>query len=385
MIRTEPSSVAHVTPFFRVATRLGAALFTLVQAGCIADTAIAPTIEPAVATSLAPHSSATLSYLVGAAVSELPSVIVWDQRGAGMRGVTVTFAVGSGGGSVTGGSALTNSVGIATVGSWILGASPGPNTLTASATGLPSVTFEATGIADPRESCSAVLAHELGTTTNGSLALTDCMSDGVFIDSYSTTLSGVDAYVFRQSATFDTFLYLSTNNGKLIAYNNNESSATTNSAIKALLPRGSYLIGATSLNFDVTGAYSLSSQTTSTEVSGCEEVYVVQGVSTTQNIQTTDCQRTNGPVYADQFLIYLERGQSLTLTMASTAVDSFLELYFLDPATGSRTLVRSNDNADTSGTRDALLVYPFAADGYYAIMARTALNGQTGGYTLGIQ
>ncbi len=65
--------------------------------------------------------------------------------------------------------------------------------------------------------------------------------------------------------------------------------------------------------------------------------------------------------------------------MASTAVDSFLELYFVG------TLVASNDNVDTSGTKDARLGYSAATAGYYAILARTALNGQTGGYTLTIQ
>lgn len=101
--------------------------------------------EPAIATSLAAVSSATLSAFAGAAVSQRPSVVVHDQRGAGISGVTVIFAVASGGGVVTGGSVTTNFAGVATVGSWILGSNPDLNTLTASAAGLPSVTFAATG------------------------------------------------------------------------------------------------------------------------------------------------------------------------------------------------------------------------------------------------
>jgi hypothetical protein len=63
--------------------------------------------------------------------------------------VSVTFAVASGGGSITGGSTTTNASGIATVGSWTLGTTAGPNTLTATATGLSGspVTFTATGTA----------------------------------------------------------------------------------------------------------------------------------------------------------------------------------------------------------------------------------------------
>ena len=318
-----------------------------------------------------------------------PAVIVKDQRGAGMQGVVVTFAVASGGGSVTGESATTNTFGIAQVGSWILGATPGLNTLTASVAGLPSVTFEVTGT--PKPCFTVMVNHEFGTTTNGTLGLEDCLSDGVFTDFYSTKVGEAGAYLFKLSATFDAYLYLGTPGlindfGRgLIADNNNESSATTNSVIKALLPAGSYGLAASSWNWGDTGTYSLSSATTSSEVSGCEVVYIVRGVSTTQNIQTTDCLRTNGPAYADQFLIYLNAGQVLTVSMASTDVDSFLELYLVGPRAGARALVAFNDNADTAGTNDARLSYSAFPAGYYAIVARTALNGQTGGYTLTVQ
>ena len=68
-----------------------------------------------------------------------------------MNGVTVTFAPNEGSGSVTGGVQLTSG-GIATVGSWTLSATPGTNTLlaTATASGLSfigsPVTFTATGV-----------------------------------------------------------------------------------------------------------------------------------------------------------------------------------------------------------------------------------------------
>jgi hypothetical protein len=215
------------------------------------------------------------------------------------------------------------------------------------------------------------------------------MSDGVFFDFYSIPLSNVDAYLFKLSAGFDTYLFLGTPdgmlNGSLIAENNDESNATTNSVIKALLPGGLYALGAGSWNWGVTGAYALSSETTSSEVSGCEEVFIVRGVATAQKIQTTDCLRAGGPVYADEFSIYLETGQSLTLSMASTAVDSYLALVFEDPETGGRSVVAFNDNVDASGTTDARLSYTATTRGYFTILASTALKEQTGGYTLIIQ
>ena len=51
-----------------------------------------------------------------------PQYAHWQAAGPG---VSVTFAVATGGGSVTGGSATTDATGIATVGSWTLGTTAG--------------------------------------------------------------------------------------------------------------------------------------------------------------------------------------------------------------------------------------------------------------------
>ncbi|HEV8410179.1 MAG TPA: invasin domain 3-containing protein, partial [Gemmatimonadaceae bacterium] len=85
----------------------------------------------------------------GAAVAVAPSVIVKDASNNPVSGVSVTFAVATGGGSVTGGSATTNASGIATVGSWTLGTTAGANSITATSTGLTGspLTFTATGVA----------------------------------------------------------------------------------------------------------------------------------------------------------------------------------------------------------------------------------------------
>ena len=79
----------------------------------------------------------------GFAVATAPAVILTDADGAPVSGIVVTFSVTGGGGSITGSSATTGADGIAAVGSWTLGGSPGPNTLTVEAAGL-SLTFNAT-------------------------------------------------------------------------------------------------------------------------------------------------------------------------------------------------------------------------------------------------
>jgi hypothetical protein len=82
--------------------------------------------------------------LAHTAVPIAPAVLLRDTSGAVISGVTVTFTVTAGGGGVTGGAAVSNAAGVATVGTWTLG-SAGANTLRASLTGLPDVVFQATG------------------------------------------------------------------------------------------------------------------------------------------------------------------------------------------------------------------------------------------------
>ena len=85
----------------------------------------------------------------GTAVATAPSVIVRNPLSSPIAGVSVTFAVASGGGSIAGGAVMTNASGIATVGGWTLGSTAGSNTLTATSTGLTGspLTFTATGTA----------------------------------------------------------------------------------------------------------------------------------------------------------------------------------------------------------------------------------------------
>ena len=111
-------------------------------------------VEPAqrdasAATQIAVNAGDGQSATAGTAVATPPSVIVKDVHDNPVSGVSVTFAVAAGGGSATGTAATTNASGIATVGSWTLGAAAGANTLTATSgtlTGSP-VTFTATGTA----------------------------------------------------------------------------------------------------------------------------------------------------------------------------------------------------------------------------------------------
>ena len=88
----------------------------------------------------------SLSAAAGHPVRVIPSVRLADQFGNPVPGHTVNFSVTQGGGAVQGGSATTDSMGVARVGGWTMGPALGTNALAATVPGLPlSTVFQANG------------------------------------------------------------------------------------------------------------------------------------------------------------------------------------------------------------------------------------------------
>jgi hypothetical protein len=314
----------------------------------------------------------------GTAVPIPPAVTVRDANGNPVSGVSVIFAVGAGGGSVTGGTQTTNASGVATVGSWTLG-TVGNNTLTATAGILPPVTFTAT--ATPRAACSMASPHTFGTTTNGTLATTDCrLSDGAYVDYFTTTISTAGAYVFTDSSTvIDPFLLLYGPDRWIIGINDDgdpTNQTVHHARIKALIPgaTASYVLGATSFDAGEVGDYKISSAATSSAITNCEEVFAARGITTNQSLDNTDC--LIGGFYSDDMWIFLRAGQTVTISMNSTAFDAWLELW----RQGS-SKVAENDTR-TTGTTDAQIVYTVPADDFYLIVPTSHVSGAFGAYTL---
>ena len=90
----------------------------------------------------------------GTSVPNPPTVQVTGASGAGVGGVTVSFSVTTGGGSVASATVVTGSNGIASPGAWTLG-DPGPQQLRASVSGLDPVVFSATA----RDVPAALVIH----------------------------------------------------------------------------------------------------------------------------------------------------------------------------------------------------------------------------------
>lgn len=130
----------------------------------------------------------------GIAVPVKPAVRVTDVDGNGAPSVAVTFAVETGGGAVVGAAQVTNSDGVATVGSWSLG-TEGSNTLTAGAAGVgETVTFTATAL---RLDVASVVVTNPGTSIT---ALTTRQLAATAYDSVGRALAG-RAFTWSSAAT----------------------------------------------------------------------------------------------------------------------------------------------------------------------------------------
>jgi hypothetical protein len=138
---------------------------------------------------VAANSNLAQNATVGATVVP-PSVQLTDLFGQPVPGITVTFAVGSGGGSVTGATTVTNASGIATVGSWTLGHSPGSNTLTATAPGFIGSPLTFTASAAPGS--PAAIARNAGNNQTTTAGTAVAVPPSVFVsDAFGNPVPGV--------------------------------------------------------------------------------------------------------------------------------------------------------------------------------------------------
>jgi hypothetical protein len=102
-----------------------------------------PVVPPSVPANITVSSGLDQEAAPGTPVPVAPSVTVTTASGAPVPSVTVTFAIDSGGGTVTNATATTNASGVASVGSWTMGAAEGPQVLRATAGTLAPVRIRA--------------------------------------------------------------------------------------------------------------------------------------------------------------------------------------------------------------------------------------------------
>ncbi|MFV1987614.1 MAG: leishmanolysin-related zinc metalloendopeptidase, partial [Gemmatimonadota bacterium] len=108
--------------------------------------------------------------IVGTSVSTTPTIRVLDAESNPVAGVTVTFTVTSGGGSVSGNVVTSNSAGQANVSGWTVGVVAGLNRLRASVAGVSPATFDATGTADAPAIVTSVSGDGQSATVNANVS-----------------------------------------------------------------------------------------------------------------------------------------------------------------------------------------------------------------------
>lgn len=138
-----------------------------------------------------------------------PAVVALDGEGMPLAGVTITFEVTGGGGSIQSASQTTNAQGIARVGAWILGLTPGANALAASTPGVPAAAFQALGVAAVPAAVAPAgptgFSGYLGNYLTGapSIVVTDSMGAPVAGAHVTWQVEGGGSLVQRGSPTTD--------------------------------------------------------------------------------------------------------------------------------------------------------------------------------------
>ena len=218
------------------------------------------TAQPGAPALIAKQGGDGQSVGVGNAVAVAPAVKVTDSFNNPVPGVAVTFAIATGGGSITGSSAVTNASGIAAVGSWSPGSS-GANTLTATATGSGiagnPLTFTATGVM-PGPPHQVVIASGNGQTGLNSYAL-----------NFAPTVLVTDSLGIPVSGAAVTFA-VTGGGGSLTG-----GTPTTSGTGVASVGSWSVLNGANTMTATVTGAGIIGNPVTFT-ATGQAEAYTIQ-------------------------------------------------------------------------------------------------------------
>lgn len=358
---------------------------TLVATAGTLSTIISVQATPGPATSAARAANVpqTQNVAPSAAVAIPPAIVVTDQYGNPIQGVPVQFAAAAGSGIITGGVQSTNAQGVATVGSWTVGSTTGTQTLTATAGSLPAVTFFA-NVGTAGNPCN-VTAYVLGSTVNGSLATTDCdFGDGTFVDLYQVTSNAQVNHAFSlTSAAFDTYLWVFSSDGqRVLAASDDVGQGNTNSGLRLLAPPGSYIVAANSYDVGEVGPYTFSS-TNTPEAPGCIYTrWVVPGAAWSESIAATDCSEpsgTGGSAAGDEYGVVLGPGQSIVVTMRSSAFDPFLRL--INGSSGA-TIAQNNDFGSGTDARVAYTAPASSSATLVVIVATSNLASQTGAYTL---
>lgn len=317
------------------------------------------TAQPRTATTVTAFSAPNQNGITGSAVAEAPTVRVNDQTGAALAGVTVTFAVTSGGGTIATTTATTGANGQASSGTWTLGAVPGQNTVTATVAGIAPVQF------------NAAAAARTATTVTAQSATTQTAAAGTAVAAPPSVR--VNDQTGAPMAGVPVTFAVTSGGGVLVGGN-----ATTNA--NGIATVTSWTLGAAAGTNTVTATVAgLAPVTFTATATGAADPCTTAanytlGTTVNGSLATTDCRLGSGE-YLDFYSVNFPSAQAVAFNMSSTAVDAWLELY---DANGNP--LAFNDDRDGSTSNAQLNV--FAPSGNYFVAGTSFNANELGAYTL---
>jgi hypothetical protein len=311
----------------------------------------------------------------GAPVRPAPRVRVTDQFDNGVPSTTVKFSVAAGGGNIVGSEVVTDSLGFATVGEWILGPA-GDQLLDAEVNALAPARFVAKVGTIPDFPCLAVFDLYAGSAVTSELDGLTCMSaDGRGFESYLLRPVAERAtQVTLESTDFDTFLEIRDSKGELVASNDNRADKVSNSAIKAILPAGDFVAVATTAHKNEGGRYTVRYDLVDPSPD-CADLFLTRGVSIYQRMVFKKC-ADDRPYWVDRYKIYLRAGVPVSIQVDDKSYDG-------------PTVMLMDDKGATAASQVVedfyrhIIKFTAPADGYYTL--QITADGELIEYTLDVK
>jgi len=128
-------------------------------------------------------------------------------------------------------------------------------------------------------------------------------------------------------------------------------------------------------------SYTLTATSTSADLASCGPVTLFEtGVVAALNLAATDCTGITAGAKSDRFYTWALTGQTITVTMSSSAFDPYLRV-LAGQALGAATVLASDDNGGGGTTARVSYTNP-GAPANFTIEATSAAAGGAGAYTL---
>ncbi|HEX8244883.1 MAG TPA: pre-peptidase C-terminal domain-containing protein, partial [Longimicrobium sp.] len=231
-----------------------------------------------------------------------------------------------------------------------------------------------------------------GQRLNGRLTTGDFMRpDGSYADAYVYNgRAGERITVTLRSNAFDAWLVVTDPRGELREHDD-DGAGDLDSQLTLTLPRtGPYLIVANSVAEGATGQYSLSVESGGAapadggggrgdleDIDLSRAPAIAQGQTLSGRLTSSDFLRSDN-TYADAYVYNGRAGEQITVTMRSSAFDSWLVIR--DP---SGRLDEHDD--DSGGGNDSQLTVTLPRTGRYLIAANSVGQRATGAYTISVE